>query len=74
MNDVFSHVKTQQSLSPGAKPLCPTNNVTASLASYKTTFYLQNLHNLAILFFLPKITKLAILFYLQKLPGLETNF
>ena len=64
----------RQSWSPGAKPLCPTDNVTASLASYKTTFYLQNLHDLAILFFLTNITKLAILFYLQKLPGLETNF
>ena len=59
MNDVFSPVKTRQSYSPGAKPLCPTDNVTASLASYKITCYLQNLHNLAILFFLTKITKLA---------------
>ena len=74
VNDVFSHVKMRQSWSPGAKPLCPTDDVTASLASYKTTFYLQNLHDLANLFFLTNITKLAILFYLQKLPGLETNF
>ena len=34
----------------------------AALASHKTTFYLQNLHGLAILFFLSKIIQLAILF------------
>ena len=64
----------RQFQSPDVKPLCPTNNVNAALASYKTALYLLNLHNLAIIFFLTKITKLAILFYLQRLPGLETNF
>ena len=68
VNDVFSHVKTRQSSSLGAKPLRPTDNVTASLASYKTTFYLQNLHNLAILFFLTKITKLAFFFTYKNYP------
>ena len=56
------------------KPLCPTDNVTTSIASYKTTFYLQNLHDLAILFFLTNITKLAVLFYLQKLTRSRDQF